>query len=356
MSLSVGIVGLPNVGKSTIFNALTAAGADSANYPFCTIDPNHGVVPIPDARLQRIARYIPRDQIIPTTLDAFDIAGLVKGASKGEGLGNRFLAHIRETHAILMVVRCFDDANVVHVDGAIDPIRDIEVIELELGLADLETVQKRQHKSESAAKTGKPEAKAELAYIQGLGRHLDAGRPARSYPVETPEQQEIIDEMHLLTVKPVLYCCNVGEDDLPDGNEYVERVRARASADGAGVVVLCGKIEEELTGLEADDLAEMLEAYGLEDPALHKLIHASYALLGLQSFFTYNDKEIRAWTIPVVIHTDFERGFIRANVFGIEDLETYESEAAIRAAGKLRSEGKEYVVYDGDVVFFLFNV
>ncbi|MCB9520738.1 MAG: redox-regulated ATPase YchF [Myxococcales bacterium] len=365
MALSVGIVGLPNVGKSTIFNALTAAGAESANYPFCTIDPNVGVVAVPDERLYRIQKHIPTERVIPASVDIVDIAGLVKGAAQGEGLGNKFLANIRETDAILMVVRCFDDENVVHVDGSVDPLRDIEVIELELIFADLDTAQKRVKRAQAAAKTGKAEGKAELAFVEGLIAHLEKGRPARSYPCESEELATIRRDMHLLTVKPVLYCCNVGEDEVASGNAYVEKVRARAASEGAEVVVVCGKIEEELRSLEGEDLAEMLGAYGLTEPALNKLIRGCYTLLGLQSYFTAGEKEIRAWTIPVgatapqaagVIHTDFERGFIRANVYTLADLEQYHDEAAIRSAGKLRSEGKEYVMRDGDIVHFLFNV
>jgi len=358
-------VGLPNVGKSTIFNALTAAGAESANYPFCTIDPNVGVVAVPDARLQRIQRFIRTEKVIPASVDIVDIAGLVKGAAQGEGLGNKFLANIRETDAILMVVRCFDDENVVHVDGSVDPLRDVEVIELELIFADMDTLQKRVKRAQGAAKTGKAEARLELAFAEGLEAHLESGKPARSYAIESEEQRAVLRDMHLLTAKPVLYCCNVGESDIPDGNAYVERVRGRAASEGAGVVVVCGKIEEELRGLDGADLEEMLSAYGLAEPALNTLIRGCYKLLGLQSYFTAGEKEIRAWTIPVgatapqaagVIHSDFERGFIRANVYTVEDLEKYETEAAIRSAGRLRSEGKEYVMHDGDVVHFLFNV
>ena len=365
MGLSVGIVGLPNVGKSTLFNALTRAGAESANYPFCTIDPNVGVVPVPDGRLAEIQGFIATQQVIPATVDLVDIAGLVAGASKGEGLGNKFLANIRETDAILMMVRCFEDDNVIHVDGSVDPIRDVEVIELELIYADLETVEKRVDRARKAARTGKPEAKAELEFVERLLAALEDGKPARTIQPKNENERAIAHEMHLLTTKPVLYCCNVDESGLPDGNALSQKVAAFAAERGAGSVVVCAKIEEELIGLEGDDLAEMLGAYGLQEPALNKLIRACYDLLGLQSYFTAGPKEVRAWTIPRgatapqaagVIHTDFERGFIRANVYSIDDLRAHKSESAIKAAGRMRSEGKEYVMQDGDVVHFLFNV
>ena len=364
MALSVGIVGLPNVGKSTVFNALTAGKAEAANYPFCTIDPNVGVVPVPDDRLARIEKHIKTQKVIPAIVEIVDIAGLVKGASQGEGLGNKFLANIRETNAILMMVRCFDDPNVVHVSGSVDPMRDIDIIELELVLADVDTAEKRVKKAQTAAKAGTKDAKAEAALAERVYTHLAAGKAARTLAVDDAERAQVAT-FGLMTAKPVLYCCNVGEGDLPAGNAWSDAVRARAEREGAGVVVLCGKVEAELAELAAADRAELLASYGLREPALASLARECYRLLGLQSYFTAGEKEIRAWTVRKgalapeaagVIHTDFEKGFIRAQVFGIDDLEKYGSEAAIKAAGKLRMEGKDYVVHDGDVMHFLFNV
>jgi ribosome-binding ATPase len=364
MALSVGIVGLPNVGKSTVFNALTAGKAEAANYPFCTIDPNVGIVPVPDDRLKRIARYIPPQKIIPAVVEIVDIAGLVKGASQGEGLGNKFLANIRETSAILMMVRCFQDDDVVHVSGSVDPLRDIEIIQLELVLADLDSAEKRLKKAQGGAKTGNKEAKAEVALTERMVAHLGAGLPARTLTASDDEKKSIAT-WNLLTAKPVLYCCNVGESDLPDGNAWSKSVAERAAAEGAGYVTVCGKIESELAGMTDEEKQELLSAYGLKEPALHTLAHECYRLLGLRSYFTAGEKEIRAWTIQNgatapeaagVIHTDFEKGFIRAQVYSLADLEEYKSEAALKAAGKLRSEGKTYVVEDGDIMHFLFNV
>jgi len=365
MALSVGIVGLPNVGKSTVFNALTAGKAEAANYPFCTIDPNVGIVPVPDERLTRITKYIPPQKVIPAVVEIVDIAGLVKGASQGEGLGNKFLANIRETSAVLMMVRCFDDPNVVHVSGTVDPMRDIDVIDLELCLADMDTAEKRLKKAQGAAKSGGKESKVELALAERVVAHLGAGKPARSLEVSS-DDRKVVGTWGLLTAKPVLYCCNVGEGDLPDGNSWSDLVKARAQVEGAGVVILCGKIESELAEVtEPAEKAELLAAYGLKEPALASLARECYRLLGLQSYFTAGEKEVRAWTVRKgalapeaagVIHTDFEKGFIRAQVYSIPDLEQFGSEAAIKGAGKMRIEGKDYVVQDGDVMHFLFNV
>lgn len=364
MALSVGIVGLPNVGKSTVFNALTAGKAEAANYPFCTIDPNVGVVPVPDARLARITKFIPPQKIIPAIVEIVDIAGLVKGAAQGEGLGNKFLANIRETNAILMMVRCFDDPNVIHVSGSVDPMRDIDIIDLELALSDLDTAEKRLKKAQGLAKTGSKEGKADLALAEKIHAHLQAGKAARTLQL-SDDDRKVMMGMGLLTSKPVLYCCNVGEGDLPNGNQWSDLVRERAKKEGAGVVILCGKVEAELAELPEADRGELLASYGLTEPALATLARECYRLLGLQSYFTAGEKEVRAWTIKQgatapeaagVIHTDFEKGFIRAQVYSLEDLEAHHSEAAIKAAGKMRMEGKEYVVRDGDIMHFLFNV
>jgi hypothetical protein len=364
MALSVGIVGLPNVGKSTVFNALTAGKAEAANYPFCTIDPNIGIVPVPDERMRRIEARVKTQKIIPAIVEIVDIAGLVAGASQGEGLGNKFLANIRETNAILMMVRCFDDPNVIHVSGSVDPMRDIDIIDLELALADLESAEKRLKKAQGAAKTGIKEGKLELALAEKVHAHLQAGKAVRTLALSDDERKQVAT-FGLLTAKPVLYCCNVGEADLPHGNQWSDAVRARAKAEDAGVVILCGKVEAELAEVADSDRAELLASYGLHEPALATLARECYRLLGLQSYFTAGEKEIRAWTIRKgalapeaagVIHTDFEKGFIRAQVYSLPDLEQYGTEAGIKAAGKLRMEGKEYVVQDGDIMHFLFNV
>ena len=365
MALSVGIVGLPNVGKSTVFNALTAGKAEVANYAFCTIEPNVGTVPVPDPRLQQIAKHIKTQKIIPAIVEIVDIAGLVKGASQGEGLGNKFLANIRETNAILMMVRCFEDPNVVHVAGSVDPMRDIDIIELELALADVESADKRLKKAASAAKSGGKESKAEAALAEKVAAHLSAGKPARTLVIADDERVQVAT-FGLMTAKPVLYCCNVGEADLPAGNAWSDAVRARAIAENAPAWSCCAaRSNPSSPELPEADRGELLSSYGLVEPALATLARECYRLLGLQSYFTAGEKEIRAWTVRKgaqgpeaagVIHTDFEKGFIRANVYSVDDLDKYGSEAAIKAAGKLRMEGKDYLVQDGDIMHFLFNV
>jgi ribosome-binding ATPase len=366
MALRAGIVGLPNVGKSTLFNALCeSAAAEAANYPFCTIEPNVGVVAIPDPRLARLSELAKSKTTVPTTIEFVDIAGLVAGASKGEGLGNQFLAHIREVEAIIHVVRCFVDENVTHVAGTVDPARDIEVIETELLLKDLETAEKRLDRAQKAAKTGAREAKSEFAFAERLRDHLGAGRPARTFPVQNDEEARWKRESFLLSAKPVLYVANVGEGDLPDGNVYVDAIRAIAAEEGAGVVVVSAEFEAQLSELDLEERKEFLEAAGVEEPGLHRLIRAAYDLLGLITFFTSGPNETRAWTVergtkaPQAagnIHTDFERGFIRAETIKLADFERLGSEAAAREAGAMRSEGKEYVVQDADVILFRFNV
>lgn len=360
MSVSAGIVGLPNVGKSTLFNALTRAGADSANYPFCTIDPNVGIVPVPDSRLKVIHEHIATDEVIPTVCEIVDIAGLVRGASQGEGLGNKFLANIREVDAIIHVVRCFEDQDVVHVEGGVDPERDVSIIETELMLADLQTVEKRLDKTRRAAKSQDKVEVARLAVLEKVFEALQAGTPVRALKLDE-HQVELVYDLHLLTLKPVLFVANVDEDDLEGTSDHVSTLRGLASETEAEVVVVCGSIESELAELEPDEQHEMLEGLGIEEPALNLLVRAAYRLLGLQSFFTAGEKEIRAWTVPVgatapeaagVIHSDFQQKFIRAEVYTVKDLATYGSEGEIKAAGKMRLEGKEYIVEDGDVMHF----
>ena len=365
--MRLGIVGLPNVGKSTLFNAITKAGAESANYPFCTIEPNVGVVSVPDKRLDVLEKMYNTKRKVYTAVEFYDIAGLVKGASKGEGLGNKFLSHIREVEAIVHAVRCFNDENVVHVEGSVDPIRDIETINLELIFADLEVLERRMEKSVKLARSGDKKAKAEYEVMEKLKAHLEANKPARTLEVNEDEEA-LIKSFFLITSKPVLYSCNISEDDMMSGNlenDFVKKVKEYAESENSGVVVVCAKLEEELSGLEEDEKAEMLEEYGLTESGLDKLIRASYRLLGLISYLTAGVQEVRAWTIkegtkaPAAagkIHSDIERGFIRAEVVGYDDLVECGSEAAAKEKGLYRLEGKEYVMKDGDVVNFRFNV
>ena len=363
--MKAGIVGLPNVGKSTLFNALTAAGAESANYPFCTIEPNVGIVPVPDPRLKRIQAKIKTQKVIPAAVEIVDIAGLVRGASQGEGLGNKFLGHIRNVDAVLHVVRCFEDENVVHVDDSVDPLRDIDTIDTELIYADLESMERQHNRVIKKARGGDSDAKKKVALFERVIALLQTGKPARAGDWEDGEVQ-LLREAGLITIKPVLYVCNVDEDGAAEGNEFSAIVAEHAKGENAGLVIICGQIEAELSELDdEEDRMSFLADLGLESSGLDKLARAAYSLLGLQTYFTAGEKEIRAWTIPVgatgpqaagVIHTDFERGFIRANVYTLEDLETHQNEAGLKAAGRLRSEGKDYVVADGDIMHFLFNV
>jgi GTP-binding protein YchF len=366
MPLNCGIVGLPNVGKSTIFNALTSAEAQAANYPFCTIDPNVGIVPVPDARMDRIVTMVKPNSIVPTTMEFVDIAGIVEGASKGEGLGNQFLSHIRQTDAILHVVRCFADDEVIHVAGKVDPLSDIDVINTELMLADLDTVEKRATKAEKAAKSASatPAQKSEWSAITKLRETLGEGKPARVAEL-TDDEKLVARDLFLITMKPMLYVANVDDASLVNGNAYTETVKTRAAEEGSEVVLICGAMEAEISQLEPEERKEFLAELGMEEPGLNRLIHAAYRLLGLITYFTSGVQEVRAWTIKRgtkapgaagVIHTDFERGFIKAECYSCEDLFRLGSEQAVKEAGLLRQEGKEYVVKDGDILFFKFNV
>ncbi len=364
--MKAGIVGLPNVGKSTLFNCLSNAKAQSANFPFCTIEPNIGVVNVPDIRLTKLEEMVQPERVVPATVEIVDIAGLVKGASKGEGLGNQFLANIRETDAILHVLRCFDNDNIVHVDGSVDPIRDKETIDIELQLKDLESVEKKLDKVSRAAKTGDKEAQKEDVVLRSVKNGLESGQSVRALDLNEDSYNDYIKPLQLITDKPVMYVCNVDEASAVSGNSYVEQVKSAVSQENAEVLVLAVGTEADINELDDYDERQMfLEDLGLEEPGSSKLIRSAYKLLNQQTYFTAGKKEVRAWTVTIgatapqaagVIHTDFEKGFIRAEVISYSDFENYGSEAKVKEAGKMRVEGKNYVVKDGDVMHFLFNV
>ena len=363
MGIKSGIVGLPNVGKSTLFNALTRAQIAAENYPFCTIDPNVGIVPVPDPRLAALAGIVNPERILPATVEFVDIAGLVAGASKGEGLGNKFLSHIRETDAITHVVRCFENDDIVHVSGRVGPLDDIAVINTELALADLDTVERGLQRAEKAAKAGDKDAIKLRDLLKGLREHLDSGKPARSL-VRDAEERKLLHELHLITLKPLMYVANVAENGF-ENNPHLDAVRKLAAEENSEVVPVCAAIEAEIAQLDEADRADFLNELGLEEPGLNRVIRAAYKLLGLQTYFTAGEKEVRAWTVRVgatapqaagVIHTDFEKGFIRAEVIAYDDYIAHKGEQGAKESGKLRLEGKEYVVHEGDVMHFRFNV